>query len=254
LPVKGAGNFDSAFTGGEFGLRFEAADFQVNNVLMNTNTPAVGRDIELIVSVENGGNIPGRMSAIIVTEVAGGVQNTMEVVTPDEIQPGQEFTWRIAMGQWSKPQVQVRYTITDLNGVELGSTQTFVVLSAEDASSGIDPMIIGGVVGLVILLIAAIIIVMVVLNRGSDEEEEYYEDEDFLPEPEQAAPLKSRAAPPMAAQAPAAAAVPVAAPTVDPRMAEALALFTFWDEATIQGYFDMGWDIPQLQNWLSEQN
>ena len=67
---------------------------------MNTNTPAVGRDIELIVSVENGGNIPGKMSAIIVTEVAGSVQNTMEVVTPDEVLPGKEFTWRIAMGQW----------------------------------------------------------------------------------------------------------------------------------------------------------
>jgi len=262
LPVKGAGNFESAFTGGEFGLRFEAADFQVNNVLMNTNTPAVGRDIELIVSVENGGNIPGKMSAIIVTEVAGSVQNTMEVETPDEILPGQEFTWRIAMGQWSKPQVQVRYTITDLDGAELGSTQTFVVLSAEDASSGLDPMIIGGVVGLVVLLIAAVIVVMVVLNRGGEEEEdEYYEDEDFLPEPEQAAPLKSRAAPPIAAQAAAAPAALApaapalaATPAVDPRMAEALLLFTFWDEATIQGYFDMGWDIPQLQQWLSEQN
>ena len=244
LSIKGAGNFDSAFEGGEFMLRFEAADFEVKNVLMNTNSPSVGRDVELIVSLQNGGNIPGRMKAIVVTEVAGAVQNTMEVETSAEIAAGADHTWRISMGQWSNPQVQVRYYVTDLDGVELGSTNTFAVLSAEEASAGMDTMVIGGLVGLVLLLIAAIVVVMVVLNRGDGEDDDYYEDEDFLPQPESAAPLKARGGGPP---------VP-AAPAVDPRMAQALQKFPFWDEETIQGYFDMGWEIPQLQQWLEEQN
>ena len=27
----------------------------------------------------------------------------------------------------------------------------------------------------------------------------------------------------------------------------------FWDEATIQGYFDQGWNVEQLEEWLASQ-
>jgi hypothetical protein len=33
-------------------------------------------------------------------------------------------------------------------------------------------------------------------------------------------------------------------------MAEALAAFPQWDQGTIQGYFDMGWDIATLRDWV----
>ena len=29
--------------------------------------------------------------------------------------------------------------------------------------------------------------------------------------------------------------------------------FPFWDEATIQGYFDQGWNVEQLEEWLASQ-
>jgi hypothetical protein len=29
--------------------------------------------------------------------------------------------------------------------------------------------------------------------------------------------------------------------------------FPHWDEATIQGYFDQGWSVEQLEEWLASQ-
>ena len=34
-------------------------------------------------------------------------------------------------------------------------------------------------------------------------------------------------------------------------MAAALAEFPQWDQATIQGYFDQGWDIDSLRDWVN---
>ncbi|MEC7545291.1 MAG: hypothetical protein VYE51_07475, partial [Candidatus Thermoplasmatota archaeon] len=43
-------------------------------------------------------------------------------------------------------------------------------------------------------------------------------------------------------------------PKEETEMEKALREFPFWDENTIQGYFDMGWSIEQLRDWLAEQN
>jgi len=34
-------------------------------------------------------------------------------------------------------------------------------------------------------------------------------------------------------------------------MAAAMAEFPQWDQATIQGYFDQGWDIESLKDWVN---
>ena len=38
-----------------------------------------------------------------------------------------------------------------------------------------------------------------------------------------------------------------------PQMAEAMEKFTFWTQEEIQGYFDQGWDIASLEEWLESQ-
>ena len=38
--------------------------------------------------------------------------------------------------------------------------------------------------------------------------------------------------------------------SVDPLMAAALGI-PQWDQATIQGYFDQGWDIASLRDWVN---
>jgi hypothetical protein len=40
--------------------------------------------------------------------------------------------------------------------------------------------------------------------------------------------------------------------SVPPMMQEALAEFTFWDQQQIQGYFDQGWSLEQLRDWVNE--
>jgi len=37
-------------------------------------------------------------------------------------------------------------------------------------------------------------------------------------------------------------------------MQEALAEFTFWNQEQIQGYFDQGWSLEQLRDWVNESN
>jgi hypothetical protein len=34
-------------------------------------------------------------------------------------------------------------------------------------------------------------------------------------------------------------------------MAQAMQEFPQWDQATIQGYFDQGWDIDTLRDWVN---
>ena len=40
---------------------------------------------------------------------------------------------------------------------------------------------------------------------------------------------------------------------VSPEMAEAMKQFPQWSQAEIQGYFDQGWDVNSLQDWLDNQ-
>ena len=41
---------------------------------------------------------------------------------------------------------------------------------------------------------------------------------------------------------------------VSPEMQAALEEFTFWNQEQIQGYFDQGWSIDQLRDWVNENN
>ena len=43
------------------------------------------------------------------------------------------------------------------------------------------------------------------------------------------------------------------AAAVSPEMAEAMEKFSFWTQEEIQGYFDQGWSVQQLEEWLENQ-
>lgn len=40
---------------------------------------------------------------------------------------------------------------------------------------------------------------------------------------------------------------------VDPEMARAMQQFPQWTQAEIQGYFDQGWTVESLQDWVNNQ-
>ena len=46
---------------------------------------------------------------------------------------------------------------------------------------------------------------------------------------------------------------PAPAANVSPEMADAMAKFPQWSQEEIQGYFDQGWSVQALQDWVNEQ-
>ena len=40
---------------------------------------------------------------------------------------------------------------------------------------------------------------------------------------------------------------------VDPEMARAMKAFPQWTQDEIQGYFDQGWNVESLQDWINNQ-
>ena len=40
---------------------------------------------------------------------------------------------------------------------------------------------------------------------------------------------------------------------VDPEMARAMETFPQWTQQEIQGYFDQGWTVEALQDWVNNQ-
>jgi hypothetical protein len=118
-------------------------------------------------------------------------------------------------------------------------------------------VLIGGIIGAAILLIIAVVVVLLVLNKSTaEEEDDFIEEDDFLPAGEAVAPIRSRGPPATRAGdrrgPPGSASGPPAAAAKTP-MQIAQEKFPHWDEATIQGYFDQGWSVEQLEEWVASQ-
>ena len=125
------------------------------------------------------------------------------------------------------------------NGSENG--KSFNVAEATDDEgllSGSGMLIVVGLGTLILILLVAV----VVLARRDSGDGTYEYEYDYEEEDKSYADLPS-AGPPAAAPA----------DNVDPLMAAAMAEFPQWDQATIQGYFDQGWDVNSLQEWIDSQ-
>ena len=91
----------------------------------------------------------------------------------------------------------------------------------------------------VIAILAVVVVVISRRDRGDDFDDEfetdYEEDKSYASIPAQTQTYTAPAA------------------AVSPEMAEALEKFNFWTQEEIQGYFDQGWSIQQLEEWLENQ-
>ena len=112
-----------------------------------------------------------------------------------------------------------------------------VKIASESDDSGMLMLIIVILIGLILVMG---IVGLVVMRRGNNNTDDYlYEDEEDT---------KAYASLPGQYEQPAA---PPA--DVSPEMAEAMKKFPQWSQEEIQGYFDQGWDINSLQDWLNNQ-
>lgn len=128
------------------------------------------------------------------------------------------------------------------NGSSRGGSFNVQVESQSSDSSGF--MLILTFLIIVVAVLATLVVVL--LRRSSADDYGEYEDEDDkayaeLPGQQERKPLRG---PP-----------PAAAPqaSVSPEMARAMEQFPQWTQDEIQGYFDQGWNVETLQDWVNSQ-
>jgi len=132
------------------------------------------------------------------------------------------------------------------NGSE--NSKSFNVAEATDDTGFLSGSGMLIVIGLGALILILLVVVVVLAKRDSGEgtyEYEYGLEEDEKSYADLPAAETARTTGPPSAAAPAA--------NVDPLMAAAMAEFPQWDQATIQGYFDQGWDLSGLRDWVNNQ-
>ena len=233
----------------QYRLVHEQAKFTVIDVRMNPKSPEVGDSAELEISIQNIGTKDGNITLEVQSVTDGGFPTTEMTLTTDEITQGTMENIFTELEVFASPTSGMYFLIVDSNSNEVlwnGSenSKSFNVAEASDDEGFLSGSGMLIVIGLGTLILILLVVVVVLAKRDSGDgtfEYEYdYEEEE-----------KSYADLPVAAKTGPPAASPAA--DVDPLMAAAMAEFPQWDQATIQGYFDQGWDINTLRDWVNNQ-
>ena len=231
----------------EYRLVYEEASFKVIDVRMTPKNPEVGDTPELEITLKNDGTKDGNITLEIQSVKDGGFPTTELTFTTDEIPMGTtENIFVTDLEVFGTPTSGMYFIIVDSesnmplwNGSEF--SKSFNVAEASDDGgflSGSGMLILIGLSTLILILLLAVV---VLARRGSSDGTYEYEYE-YEEEVDKAVVDLPRAGPPSAGPPPA---------SVDPTMAAAMAEFPQWDQATIQGYFDQGWDIDSLRDWVN---
>jgi len=233
----------------QYRLVHEQAKFSITEVRMTPKAPEVGEVPELEITVQNIGTQDGNITLEIQSVVGGGFPTTETTLTTNVIAQGTLSNVFVTdLEEFASPTSGMYFLVVDAqtnevlwNGSENGKSFNVAVASADDGLLAGSGMLI--VVGLGTLILVLLVVVVVLARRNSGDgsyeyEYDYEEDKDYVDIPQASSP----AGPPPAG--------PPVAQNVDPLMAAALAEFPQWDQATIQGYFDQGWDIDSLRDWV----
>jgi len=236
----------------KYRLVHEQSKFSVIDVRMSPKAPQVGDSPVLEISIQNVGTKDGTITLEIQSVTDGGFPTTELTLTTDEIPQGalsNVFTENLE--PFASATSGMYFIIVDAesnlvlwNGSD--KMKSFNVAEATDETGFLSSASgIYIVIGLAALILILLVVVVVLAKRDSGEGT--YEYEYDLEEEEKSyadLPAARTTGPPSAA--------PPAA-DVDPLMAAAMAEFPQWDQATIQGYFDQGWDISGLRDWVNNQ-
>jgi hypothetical protein len=216
---------------------------------MTPKSPEVGQTPELEISLQNIGTKDGNITLEVQSVKEGGFPTTEYTWTTEDIKQGTMSNIFVDdLEIFGSPTSGMYFLIVDADSNEVlwnGSvaSKSFNVAEATDDEgflSGSGMLIVVGLGALIlILLVAVVILAKRDSGEGTYEYEYEFEEEE-----------KTYAEIPVAG--PPSSGPPAAAPNVDPVMAAALAEFPQWDQATIQGYFDQGWDIAALRDWVNE--
>ena len=230
----------------QYRLVYEEAEFTVIDVRMTPKNPEVGDIPELEITLRNTGTKDGNITLEIQSVKDGGFPTTELTMTTELVPAGETVNVFITdLEVFAEPTSGMYFIIVDSesnlplwNGSDVNKDFNVAEASDDEGLFAGAGMLI--VVGLGTLILILLLVVVVLARRGSSEgtyEYEYeYEDE------QKSSADMPKSGPPSAGPPPA---------SVDPLMAAAMAEFPQWDQATIQGYFDQGWDIESLKDWVN---
>ena len=231
----------------EYRLVYEEASFKVIDVRMTPKSPEVGDTPELEITLKNDGTKDGNITLEIQSVKDGGFPTTELTFTTGDIPMGTtENIFVNDIEVFGTPTSGMYFIIVDAdsniplwNGSEYSKSFNVAEASDDDGFLSGSGMLI--VIALATLILILLLVVVVLARRGSGDGNYEYEYE-YEDEVEKSFTEAPRAGPPSAGPPPA---------SVDPLMAAAMAEFPQWDQATIQGYFDQGWDIDSLRDWVN---
>ena len=218
----------------------EKATFEIQDVLLSDD-PRVGESMKVRIKVKNTGSMAGVADLVIKSVTDGGTPVVEDTVSTAELDIQEVSDWvEVTLAPFAAQTTGMYYTIS-LNGTSEsiydGSQAQWadvfnVKVQAEEDDSNL--------LLIVIILVALIgvlgTLVFVLARRGGGAsmlDDEYEEDDD-----------EGYGEAKVLAQIPA---------DVDPEMARAMQQFPQWTQEEIQGYFDQGWNVESLQDWVNNQ-
>ena len=221
----------------------EKAAFEIQDVLLSDD-PRVGESMKLRIKVKNTGSMAGVADLVVKSVTDSGTPVEEGTVSTPELDIQEESDWiEITLAPFATQTTGMYYTISISGSSEAiydGSENQWadvfnVKVQAEEDSSNL--LLIVAILVVVIGVLGTVVVFMARRGGGSsmlDDEYEYEDDsaEDTFTESK------------VLAQIPA---------DVDPEMARAMEQFPQWSQEEIQGYFDQGWTVESLQDWVNNQ-
>ena len=227
-----------------YSLIYEKAKFEVRNLRITPESPQVGDSLRLEVELINTGSIAGFADLEVKSVTNNGVPVFEGYINSEEIGILQSNWVSLDLEEFTTATTGMYYIVYDnetgdvlFNGKSEG--KTFNVKVSNEGNDGFSTSLIVIILIGVIAILAVVVVVISRRDRGDDFDDEfetdYEEDKSYASIPPQ---TQTYAAP---------------AAAVSPEMAEALEKFNFWTQEEIQGYFDQGWSVQQLEEWLENQ-
>jgi hypothetical protein len=184
----------------------------------------------------------GEASLIVKSVINDGIPSKIGIIETEELAIGQSAWFMIELEAFPSATTGMYYMIFDNSSSDLkydGSLvgdQFNVKVQGESSDNGMALLL--AIVGIIAAVLAVLVVVLFKRGQDNDNSSDLFGDGEYEEEGKVYAELPTHSSHPS---------------DVDPEMARAIATFPQWNQAEIQGYFDQGWSIEALQDWVKGQ-
>jgi hypothetical protein len=184
----------------------------------------------------------GEASLIVKSVINDGIPSKIGMIETEELAIGQSAWFTIELEEFPSATTGMYYMIFDNSSSDLkydGSLvgdQFNVKVQGESSDNGMALLL--AIVGIIAAVLAVLVVVLFKRGQDNDNSSDLFGDGEYEEEGKVYAELPTDSSHPS---------------DLDPEMARAIATFPQWNQAEIQGYFDQGWSIEALQDWVKGQ-